>query len=57
MVSALLAANELILYIVEFGLVMTLPKGMPTLQAMATNNWTCIDNVFMSEDLVGLLVH
>ena len=56
-VSALLAANELILYIVGFGLVMTLPKGTPTLQAMATNNWTCIDNVFMSEDLVGLLVH
>ena len=35
---------------------MTLLKGIPTLQAMATKNWTCVDNVFMSEDLTGLLI-
>ena len=56
MASAMLAANELISYIAEFGLVMTLPKGIPTLQAMATKNWTRVDNVFMSEDLAGLLI-
>ena len=38
MVSAMLATNELISYIVEFGLVMALPKGLPTLQAMNMKN-------------------
>ena len=52
----MLAANELISYIAEFGLVMALPKGLPTLQAMNTKNWTCVDNVFMSEELTGLLI-
>ena len=56
-VSAMLTANELISYIAEFGLVMTLPKGIPTLQAMATKNWTHVDNIFMSEDLAELLIH
>ena len=39
-VSAMLAANKLISYIAEFGMVMTLPKGLLTLQAMNTKNWT-----------------
>ena len=39
MASAMLAANKLISYIAEFGMVMTLPKGLPTLQAMNTKNW------------------
>ena len=39
MASAMLAANELISYIAEFGLVMTLLKGLLTLWAMNTKNW------------------
>jgi len=32
---------------------MTLPKDIPTLQAMATKNWTRPDNVFMTENLAA----
>ena len=52
----MLATNELISYIAEFGLVMALLKGLPTLQAMNMKNWTCVDNVFMPEELTGLLI-
>ena len=52
----MLAANELISYIAEFGLVMALLKGLPTLQAMNMKNWTHVDNIFMSEELTGLLI-
>ena len=54
--SALLAANELISHVAEFNLVMTLPAGLPTLQAMNTKNWTRVDNVFMSEELAETLI-
>ena len=54
--SASLAANELISYVAEFNLVMALPQGLPTLQAMNTKNWTHIDNIFMLEELMESLV-
>ena len=57
MASAMLATNKLISYIAEFGLVRTLLKGLPTLQAMNTKNWMQVDNVFMLEDLAGLLIY
>ena len=54
--SATVTANELISHLAEFHLTMTLPKGLPTLQAMRTKNWTRVDNVFMTEDLAELLI-
>ena len=54
--ECLSAADELIAYLAEFHLMMTLPKGLPTLQAMCTKNWTRVDNVFMSEDLAELMI-
>ena len=56
MAGATAAANELISHLAEFHLTMMLPKGLPTLQAMRTKNWTCVDNVFMTEDLAELLI-
>ena len=54
--SASSAADELISLLAEFHLVMTLPKGLPMLEAMHTKNWTCVDNVFMLEGLAGLMI-
>ena len=31
-------------------------RACPTLQAMRTKNWMCVDNVFMTEDLVEFLI-
>ena len=56
MVSATSAANKLISHLAEFHLTMALPKGLPTLQAMRTKNWTHVNNVFMTEDLAELLI-
>ena len=53
---ALSTANELIVHLAELHLAMALPKGLPTLQAMSTKNWTRVNNVFMLEDLTDLLV-
>ena len=35
----------------DYGMEMALPKGIPTLEAMATKNWTRLDNVFCSDNL------
>ncbi|KAL1659271.1 hypothetical protein GGF50DRAFT_26445, partial [Schizophyllum commune] len=35
---------------------MALPKGIPTLQHMATGRWSRPDNVFLSEDAFDLMV-
>ena len=56
MASASAPADKQIAHLAEFHLTMSLPKGLPTLQAMHTKNWTCVDNVFMSEDLAELLI-
>ena len=37
-------------------MVMALPKDIPTLEAMATKNWTWPDNVFCSANMEPLLV-
>ena len=54
--SASAATDELIVYLAEFHLTMTLLKGLPMLQAMRTKNWMRMDNVFMSEDLAELMI-
>ena len=56
MVSASSTADVLISHLVEFHLSMALPKGLPTLEAMCTKNWMHVDNVFMSEGLMELLI-
>ena len=56
MACALSTANELIVHLAELHLAMALLKGLPTLQVMSTKIWTCVDNVFMLEDLTELLV-
>ena len=42
--------------IVEKDLMMTLPKELPTLQALASKNYTCADNVFMSSNLAENII-
>ena len=56
MASASAAADKLIMHLAEFHLTMTLQKGLPMLQAMHTKNWTCVDNIFMLEDLAELMI-
>ncbi|KAF8835617.1 DNase I-like protein, partial [Paxillus ammoniavirescens] len=41
-------AQPLIELLVDYGMAMALPKDMPTLEALATKNWTRPDNVFCS---------
>ncbi|PPR07816.1 hypothetical protein CVT24_002896 [Panaeolus cyanescens] len=45
------AAQKLINNLTAFDMRMTLPKGIPTLEAMSTKNKTRVDNVFCSEEL------
>ena len=43
------AAQPLIDLIADYGMIMTLPKGLPTLQASRSKNWTRPDNVFCTD--------
>ena len=54
--SASATTDELIAHLAEFHLTITLPKGLPTLQAMHKKNWMHVDKVFMLEDLAELLI-
>ncbi|PPQ81181.1 hypothetical protein CVT24_009472 [Panaeolus cyanescens] len=45
------AAQKLINNLIAFDLRMILPKGTPTLEALATKNRTRVDNVFCSQEL------
>ena len=54
--AALTAAHKLIEIVADHDMVMTLPKDLPTLQAMATGNWTRPDNVFASANVEDLLI-
>src|SRR6266481_4376798 len=56
MASATAEAQILISLLADCDMVMALPRGIPTLQAMNTKNWTRVDNVFVTEDLASLLV-
>ncbi|KAJ8589707.1 hypothetical protein M405DRAFT_700139, partial [Rhizopogon salebrosus TDB-379] len=40
------AAQPLLDLIADYGMIMTLPKGLPTLQSTSSKNWTRPDNVF-----------
>ena len=50
------AAEEILELMAEFGMEMILPKDIPTLRALNTQNLTRPDNVFCSADLVELVV-
>src|SRR3981189_178279 len=54
--AALEEAHILIEIIADHNMVMTLPKDLPTLQAMNTGNWTRPNNVFTSANLENYLV-
>src|SRR6266481_4194791 len=54
--AAAAKANLLISLVADFGMVMALPKGVPTLQLLATGNWTCVDNIFVCEGLVDQVI-
>src|ERR1700690_2653779 len=54
--AALEDAHKLIEILADHDMIMTLPKDIPTLQAMATGNWTRPDNVFASANTEQLIV-
>jgi hypothetical protein len=54
--AALEDAHKLIEILVDHDMTMTLPKDIPTLQAMATGNWTRPNNVFVSTNAEQLIV-
>jgi endonuclease/exonuclease/phosphatase family metal-dependent hydrolase len=56
MAANLDVAEELLEVAVERGMEMTLPKGLPTLEARATCNLTRPDNVFCSASLIEAIV-
>src|SRR5882724_8889079 len=49
-------AQVLIDVVAEFDLQMALPKNIPTLQALATSNYTRLDNAFISPWIVGYIM-
>jgi hypothetical protein len=53
---ALGLARPLLNIISTFGLLLTLPKGVPTLEQASTKNWTWPDNVFVSLPLLGAVI-
>ena len=54
--GAIQEAEILLSVIADHDMVMALPKDIPTLQAMATKNWTRPDNVFCLANTESLLV-
>ncbi|KAL1746881.1 hypothetical protein HDZ31DRAFT_61821 [Schizophyllum fasciatum] len=54
--SAIELAQVLIDLVGQYDMVMALPKGIPTLQHMATKRWSRPDNTFISEDAAALLI-
>src|SRR6266481_4386627 len=56
MASASVAVQLLLSLLEEHNMIMLLPKGIPTLQLMATGNWTRVDNVFATANMEGLVV-
>ena len=54
--AALEESHKLIEIVADHDMVMTLPKDLPTLQAMATGNWTRPDNVFASSNTEQFIV-
>ena len=56
MASASLATQTLMTLMEDYNMVMLLSKGTPTLQSMATKNWTRVDNVFATANMEDLVV-
>src|SRR6266481_8820567 len=54
--SASAATQTLITLLEDNNMVMLLPKGTPTLQSMATKNWTRVDNVFATANTESAVV-
>jgi hypothetical protein len=52
----LAAMQPLLNLITRYGMKMALPKDIPTLEAMATKNYTQVDNVFCSADLLDSFI-
>ena len=50
------AAQPLIDLLEDYDMIMLLPKNIPTLQSMATKNWTRVDNVFATQGTEHLVV-
>lgn len=50
-------AQPLLELIADHGMIMALPKDSPTLEALATMNWTSPDNLFCTEITAGHLIH
>ena len=55
-VSASLAVQPLLSLIEDHNMVMVLLKDIPTLQSLATKNWTHMDNVFVTANTEELVV-
>ena len=55
--QAIREADILIRMIVDEGLEMALPSGIPTLKHMVTNLYSCPDNVWCSPELIPLITH
>ncbi|KAG2073313.1 hypothetical protein BDR04DRAFT_1011002, partial [Suillus decipiens] len=43
------AAQPLLDLLADYGMVLTLPKGLPMLQSSSSKNWTHLDNVFCTD--------
>ena len=54
--AALLEAGRLLEIVAEHGMMMAPPKDIPTLESMATKNWTRPDNVFCTPGLMDKLI-
>ena len=55
--TALRNAEGIISLIAEYDMVMTLPKGIPTLRHMRTKKYSCLNNIFCSSSLEPLLTN
>ena len=56
MAAALSEAGRLLEIVAEHSMMMALPKDIPTLESMATKNWTRPDNVFCTPGLMDKLI-
>ena len=56
MARATMEAEVLLMMAADHGMVMALPKNIPTLESMSMKNWTRPDNVFCSANMEAMLV-
>lgn len=55
MASATREAEDLISLLADYSMTISLPRKLPTLQSMVTGNWTRVDNVFCTDNLLELI--